>query len=680
MSTTSGSAFPLGEPLTRDDCRGLEKRWITPGLADDARLRRVNEQEGRSIVGLAGNMAGIAIPFYLPDGTGPVAFRIRRDQPDFAISSNGALKEQKKYVAELGRPNHVYFPPGLTSDMLQNTSLPLLIVEGEFKTLAANRLAHHRADCPRFAAIGITGVWNWKGSIGKEADQNGNRRNVKGVLPDFDRIKWAGRQVIIAFDADLRNNTSVQSARFSLSKELRERGAIVGFLEWDESRGKGLDDWLANEGPAPVLDAIEKVDFNRITGWQAKLICTVTGRPKAIFENVRIALETAPEFAGVLAFDEFAHRTMMRRPAPWTGAGDRPWTQEDDLELVGFLQRKGIEVGLDTAGQAVQLVATRLRFHPVREYLERCKWDRKDRVDSWLVTYLGAKDDPYTRTIGRCWLLSAVARIYDPGCKVDYLLVLEGPQGIGKSRGLRTLAGQFFTDSVPDFTSKDAALQLDGVWIVELSELDALSRMDLSTVKSFITRATDRYRRPYGKRPEDVPRQCVFAGTVNHDVYLKDETGGRRFWPVRCAEDGRSIDLEGLERDRDQFWAEAVALYREGHPWWPVETAFLTKAAEEQADRFDADPWTPQIESWLDGRPDRITVDQVLQFCIQKPLPSWTQADKNRVGRCLKSLGYVRRQYRDNDRRYWAYTRPDDADCHHDTSSHQYDTSTVSFA
>jgi hypothetical protein len=487
-SAAAGAGFTVGRQLATDDYRALDQRWISSDWADAARLRRVDADEGRATVGYkTGDMAGIAIPYYLPDGNGPVSFRIRRDHPDLRPSSNGDFKEDKKYAAEIGRPNHVYFPPRTVQADFENASLPLLIVEGEFKAIAARRLASYQAQQPRFVVFGLSGVRNWQGTVGKTSDHNGTRRDVKGVLPDFDRIAWKERSVIIAFDADLAQKEQVRKARYQLSKELRSRGAFVGFLQWDETRGKGIDDWLANEGPEPVLDAIGNIDFNRTTGWKAKLMCTLTGKPKPLVENVRLALETAPEFDGVLAYDEFANRVVMQEPAPWTDKGNHPWGQEDDLELEVLLQRNGLEVGLETVGQAVQLAASHRRFHPVREYLEACKRDDTSRINSWLSTYLKAADTSYIRTIGRCWLISAVARVYQPGCKADYLIILEGPQGIGKSKSLRALAGPYFTDHVPDFAEKDAAIQLAGAWIVELSELDAVSRAELSLVKSFIT-------------------------------------------------------------------------------------------------------------------------------------------------------------------------------------------------
>ena len=167
--------------------------------------------------------------------------------------------------------------------------------------------------------------------------------------------------------------------------------------------------------------------------------------------------------------------------------------------------------------------------------------------------FLGVPDSPFVRAVGAKWMISAVARIFKPGCKADCALILEGLQGLGKSTAARVIADPWFSDEIAEFGSKDAAMQLSGVWVIELAELDSMNRAGVDVVKSFISRSNDRFRPPYGRRVTEVRRQCVFVGTVNGNDYLKDETGGRRFWPVQC----ESIDIDALRRNRTQLWAEA---------------------------------------------------------------------------------------------------------------------------
>jgi predicted P-loop ATPase len=354
----------------------------------------------------------------------------------------------------------------------------------------------------------------------------------------------------------------------------------------------------------------------------------------------------------LLGYDEFGHNSVMLTPPPWGGLLGRQWTDHEDRLTAEWLQRHGILVSVEIAAQAVQTVSRGHSFHPVRKYLDQLVWDGTERLDRWLTVYLGAADSVYVRAVGARWLISAVARIYQPGAKADCCLILEGPQGTQKSTALRTLAGEYFTDELADLNSKDAALQTRGVWIIELSELDTLARSEIAAIKAFMSRTSDRFRPPYGKRLIDSPRQCVFAGTVNHHDYLKDDSGGRRFWPVQC---GR-IDVGSLERDRDQLWAEAKAKYTAGDVWW-LETAQLVEVAEqEQADRYEEDPWTEVIAPWAEVR-ETVAVGEILENCLAKPRAQWTQVDKNRVARCLRQMNWERYRVRQGQRLDWRYRR-----------------------
>ena len=256
----------------------------------------------------------------------------------------------------------------------------------------------------------------------------------------------------------------------------------------------------------------------------------------------------------------------------------------------------------------------------MREYLDSWKWDGTPRLDHWLVKYLGCPDNDYTGAVGSRWLISAVARVMQPGCKADCVLILEGPQGSYKSTALKILGSKWFTDELPSIGTKDSAMQTFGVWIIELAELESLTQAAVSKIKSFISRTTDRSRPPYGRRLIESPRQCVFAGSVNHSTYLRDETGGRRFWPVEVGQ----IQIDQLSADRDQLLAEAYVRYREGAPWW-LDTPDLIQAAEqEQAARFIGDPWDSRIASWLEGRDD-VSIAEVLRGAIGKADGQWTQ-------------------------------------------------------
>lgn len=408
----------------------------------------------------------------------------------------------------------------------------------------------------------------------------------------------------------------------------------------------------AGPQPMPAADGAS-------AAWRDGLLLNLNGTVKPALANVITALRGAPEWAGVLAYNEFAHFTVLQKPAPWAKAEaelSAEWTPNDDTLTTEWLHHQGIFVSVDVTGQAVEAVARERPFHPVRTYLKELTWDGTHRLQSWLPDYLGVDPSPYATAVGSRWMISAVARVFEPGCKADCCLILEGEQGIRKSTALRVLAQPWFTDEIADLGSKDAALQTRGVWVIEIAELDSLSRSDVGKIKAFMSRMSDRFRPPYGKRPIDSPRQCVFAGSVNHGTYLRDETGGRRFWPVKCK--APVIDVDALADVRDQLWAEATALYFDGKPWWLDSVPLNREAAEEQADRYEGDPWDELILAWA-GLRESVSVAEVLTNCLEKKKDMWTQTDKNRIARCLRALGWIRYRTGPRGSREWRYQRPE---------------------
>jgi predicted P-loop ATPase len=407
-------------------------------------------------------------------------------------------------------------------------------------------------------------------------------------------------------------------------------------------------DWT----PDPIENSAESI----ATGWKARLLVGKRGGILGNVANSLIALRHAPEWQGVLHFDESSLATVAKAVPPFERTPDIPfdWADEHDVLTAAWLQHQGISVNKEIAGQAIQVVARERSFHPIRAYLNGLVWDKIPRIDKWLTQYLGVKPSDYVRAVGAKFLIGGAARIYKPGCKVDTSPILEGSQGTQKSTALRTLAGdEFFTDDFAEMGSKDSVMGTRGVWIIELGELDSMTRPDVSRVKAFMSRQVDRIRPPYGRRIMTFPRECIFAGSTNKEDYLKDETGGRRWWPVQC---GR-INIDELQRDRDQLWAEAVVRYRAGETWWLDSQSLVEAAASEQQDRYDADPWQPVIEKWIDGR-ESVTVEEVLGGCLLKQPKDRRQGDQNRVAVCLKVLKWVRYQKRlDPKNREWRYRK-----------------------
>ena len=653
-----GSAL-IGSDLTTADYAALESRWIDRESANRARLRRADSLTGSEVVGRkGGNYSGILISYFYPGSDQVREYRLRRDHPDFEYDSVGNLKVRQKYLSPSGRGNMLYLPPGVAPSLLRDPALPIVITEGEFKTLALWRAANHGvASQPRFLPVGFSGVYNWRGTIGKTVGPDGSRMDVKGAIPDLGWLVWAGRRVVVAYDADAVTKEFVRIARSVLAAHLRGRGAVVGFLEWDIAKGKGIDDHLAAVGPEVVLDEIAHVDFAS-SAWKKDLLRskppmnTAEGRILPVLANAIAAFRHAPEWGGVLAFNEFGCGTVVLRPAPWGIVPKGEWTDHEDRLAAEWLQRQGVLVSVDVAGQAVQTAARDHPFHPVKAYLQDLHWDGVERVDRWLSTYLGVEDTEYSRAVGSRWLISAVARIFRPGAKADCCLIFEGPQGIRKSTALRTVAGEYFTDELADLGSKDAAMQTRGVWIIELSELDNLNHAEVARIKAFMSRTTDRFRPPYGMRLVESPRQCVFAGTVNHGSYLRDETGGRRFWPVVCGQ----IDIDGLAGVRDQLWAEAKVRFESGCPWWLDTPDLVRLASDQQEARYEGDPWEEVIGPWLENR-QSTAISEVLEKCLSKPQAQWTQTDKIRAARCLRAQGWLRYRERQGERLEWRYRK-----------------------
>lgn len=406
--------------------------------------------------------------------------------------------------------------------------------------------------------------------------------------------------------------------------------------------------------------------------WRARLRrAEKSGAVLPALDNVFAILLNDPAWEGVLGFEQFSGRVMKLKPPPFDeGGAVGEWTDRDDSRCVLWLgQRYGFSPKPDITMEAAFLVAERYPYHVVRDYLEsvKTKWDRKPRLRSWLIDYLFVEDTEYARLVGFKWLLGAIGRVMRPGCKMDNILILEGKQDAGKSRTFATLFGQqWFTDAHITIGDKDTYVVMQGKWVIELAELDALNKADSSLAKKFFTTAVDTFRPPYGRRAIDVPRQWVACGTVNFDAYLKDESGNRRYWPVKAAD---VLDLVGLARDRDQLWAEAFTEYLE---WerandeaggtlptpWQVTQAEKPMFAVEQEARYEGDVYETMIARHLcEMSGNDITTETILADVLKLEISKWTPAEQRRIGKAMKSIGWVRKR-RSSGAREWFYERP----------------------
>jgi len=327
--------------------------------------------------------------------------------------------------------------------------------------------------------------------------------------------------------------------------------------------------------------ATVKSDVNDVNWMQLLSIHPTTGRPEKTVDNILIILENDPRLKGKIAFDEFANRGLALGALPWNAYdGRRAWTDVDDAGLRHYLEKVYGITGKDRVFDATALCAHKHSINDVQDYLTSLQWDGVRRLDTLLIDYLGANDTPYTRAVIRKSLVAAVARAMTPGCKYDYMPILVGPQGLGKSTFLRLLGRRWYSDSLQTFEGKEASEMLQGTWLNEIGELTGLSKAETNAVKQFLSRTEDIYREPYGRRTSVYPRRCVFFGTTNDSEFLRDRTGNRRFWPVDVGLNPPTKDVfNRLPYEVDQIWAEAFCLWQLGEP------LYLPKDIEAEAKR-----------------------------------------------------------------------------------------------
>jgi predicted P-loop ATPase len=387
--------------------------------------------------------------------------------------------------------------------------------------------------------------------------------------------------------------------------------------------------------------------------WLQQCMRNGKGAPVANLANVLTALRGEPLLANCFALDLMLQAPLLTRPLPGVHETAefvaRPITDIDVGNAQDWLQHNGLpNIGRDVMHQATLVRADERAFHPVVDYLKSLTWDEIPRISKWLSTYLGAHDDSYTQNIGRMFLIAMVARIFKPGCKADYMLVLEGGQGELKSTACSILAGTWFSDTMPSVgEGKDVYQHLRGKWLIEIAEMHAMGKVEAAQLKAFLTGQTDRYRPSYGRLEVTQPRQCVFIGTTNKMDYLRDETGNRRFWPVATG----AIDVDALTQDRDQLFAEAVRIYLDGAPHWPTKDFERNIIVPEQDARYEEDVWEDTIRIFLEPK-DQTTIGQVARDCLGISTERIATADQRRIARCLEHLGW-KRGPRSNSARYW---------------------------
>jgi virulence-associated protein E/DNA primase RepB-like protein len=445
----------------------------------------------------------------------------------------------------------------------------------------------------------------------------------------------------------------------ALKRSRDEHGAEKGSDEkgdhyWPLTVGKALD-W-AREQRAQSFDAFDDVetlpaalteqrqalvDMKAAQSREVLLERKKNGTPEKTYGNT-LAATRAAKFEPAL--NDLTDMVELRaKELPFTHPIGRVVT--DDVARVireWLILQYRLDVTLEHVFEALRTVGIERRFNPLVEHLDSRVWDGTPRIDGWLVDYAGVADTPYARAVGRLMLLGAVARAFVPGIKFDTMLILEGPQGGYKSTLIRVLGGEWTAEGMPPLSDKDAVCHVQGKWLLEFDELVAMRKAARETLKSFLSKTEDRMRKPYGKGSADYPRRCAFIGTTNDSSYLHDATGGRRFWPVKVG----AIRIEAVQRDRDQLWAEAVAVWKaDPRPEALVLPRHLWASAEaEQEQRREADPWedtAPEIAHGLAGDPPGrvVRASEILAGLLKGREPE--QRDVGRLRRVLEPLGWA---------------------------------------
>ena len=380
-------------PLTDDDYRSLENCYVSKDYADAAQIYRVDSLEGRERVGRngAGDYSGLIFRSIDPVTRQIIGERLRLDHPPFDHKG----KPKHKYLSPPGQRLHFYWPFADPA-WLADPTLPIVIVEGEKKYLAVHRAAFEKMidGKPLCFVLALAGVWAWLGKIGSTANEKGKRVDVKGVIPDFDRVLWKDRRVIILFDSNVLTNDQVSRARNSLARELAARGALVFLVDLPSDVGgrpiNGVDDFLAAAGLEPFVTLFQ----NALRwDWRSELHKTERNKIRAGgVHNPLVALRYAPELHGILVYNQFANRPEIRKRTPWYSEPGE-WTDADDTHLRDWLETRGIYTSGQAIAEVVKAYSMENGYHPVRDYLESLKWDGNPRLDDWLITCCGAKQD-----------------------------------------------------------------------------------------------------------------------------------------------------------------------------------------------------------------------------------------------------------------------------------------------
>ncbi|MDM0086764.1 MULTISPECIES: VapE domain-containing protein [unclassified Variovorax] len=417
------------------------------------------------------------------------------------------------------------------------------------------------------------------------------------------------------------------------------------------------------EGPPPgAVPPLDDDDGEAYDIVMSKLVKGRGGRPDDCRENVLYCMLNDPALRGLIKKNDFSQLLERSKDAPW-GRPAGEWDDEDDLMLGEYLLRRfglGIK-GKGTLRDGVLMAARLSKYNPIVDWIHAEKWDEVPRIDHWLADVFEVEDRPYTRLIGRCFMMGLVKRAIQPGCKFDYMLILKGEQGLSKSGAFRALAYPYFTDNAIRIGDKDSQMAMQLAWIVESAELESLNKSETTLIKQFLSAQEDWYRPPYGSQMVKQPRHSVNVGTTNADTFLKDATGDRRFWPLEV----KVVHLDILTQQRSQLLAEALHRLNEGEQYWPTRQEEKDLVFPEQEPFKRSDPWEDNLDEYVNA--DHGTLATDVPRRDREFFPSTELYDKalnikadridgngqmdTRIVNCMRQLGFKRHRETTGKRR-----------------------------
>jgi len=647
-------------PRERLPERKSEWRPIVPAPDDAGELPRAHIKRGRpeavwTYRSADGALLGAVYRFRTSDGGKDVLPCV------YAEHEKSGAREWRWLAFPQPRPLY-----GL--DGLHERVTTVLIVEGE-----------KCADAARSMLPDTIAVLTWPG--GSKAVDKADWSMLRGhkvvVWPDCDaQLDKDGKLLVEALQPGIKAAERVASILLEMGCEVRIVAVPAPGAKpsgWDVADAVA-EGWSREQLLAYIRDSLRLPAAAKSAStpppasppdedtWRRDLVKDGNGKLIPGVPNAYFMLVHRGEWRGVLAFDQFAQRPIKRQPPPYERGIAGDWDAMDDSMTALWLATRGGMPKISTAqaAEAAEMAARAAPFDPVRAYLDALSWDGIERLNSWLSDFMGAPEGPYTALAGRFWLIGMVNRVYEPGCKFDYMPILEGPQGRGKSSALEILAHPWFANTDFVMGDKDSMAVMQGKWLYEIAELDSFNKADTTRVKSFVTRQIDEFRPAYGRRVLKLPRRVVLVGTTNQYEYFKDATGNRRFWPIKVIE---QINLDGLAALRDQLFAEAVVRYRERERCYPTREEQETFFTPEQDAREVGDAWEEGVHRYLEApEPDGTKLNNVSAYDIlvrglHIETGKVTKEMSTRVGIVMRKLGWVKRERRGEHPRY-VYERP----------------------